>query len=293
MQNQLHGVIPVKKPAGPSSYDIIRTIKKKINIKKVGHAGTLDPFAEGLLLILLGEATKLQSYFMFSEKTYIAELSLGAETDSCDNTGNIIATGNPDITFDKQYIQEMVNTSFTGNITQIPPIYSAVKINGKRAYTHAREGSNPDIPERNVNIKYIDILSFTNNKIKFKTTCESGTYIRSLGRDIARKLGTMGHLTYLSRTQSNVLSLTNALLVEKVDHTHIIDPGTLVKPNHILTMPDNLDVIKLKNGEFSDIIPLCKPDSYTTFTDHNDHTLLIFHTVKNKTKLVYNILKFT
>ena len=195
----MNGVIVVDKEKGKTSFDEIRKIRKEFNIKKVGHIGTLDPMATGVLPILVGEATKLSDYLMNHDKEYVAILSLGEKRDTGDSEGKIIETKKvPDLS--EKNVKEILK-SFEGEISQIPPKYSAIKVNGKKLYEYARSGEEIEIKPRKVNIFEINLIEIKENSITFKVHCSKGTYIRTLCEDIAEKLGTVGYMSSLRRTR--------------------------------------------------------------------------------------------
>ena len=187
----MDGILVIDKPKGFTSHDIVSIARKSLNEKKIGHIGTLDPNATGVLPLLIGKATKISKYLIEHDKEYIATITLGKKTVTGDIEGKIIEN---DANLDK--ILNNLNTdkienilkSFKGKQKQIPPAYSAIKINGKKAYEYARAGQDIEMPKRNIEIHEIVLLEFTQNKIKFKTMCSKGTYIRTLCEDIAKKL---------------------------------------------------------------------------------------------------------
>ncbi len=203
------GILLIDKQEGKSSFDAVRMIRKILNCKKTGHAGTLDPFATGLLVILLGQGTKLSSHIMGGKKKYRAEISLGAETDTCDPTGSVIKEM-PVPDFDAEKLEEVLK-SFTGVIEQVPPAYSALKINGQRAYKLARKGIEVEMKKREVTVYSIDIVDIAAPLITVDVICSAGTYIRSLAVDIGRKLNTAAHLKNLRRLSSGLFSVEKAL----------------------------------------------------------------------------------
>lgn len=195
----IHGVLLVDKPIGVTSFDVVRTVGRTLGTRKCGHTGTLDPFASGLLCICIGEATKMVQYLMVDQKEYEAVLILGTETDSCDRDGKVVMeSGVP------QDIEERMRAAlpgFLGTIQQTPPIYSAIKVNGRRLYDYARNGENVEIPSRDVQIEELEILQIEDNRVTLRVRCGKGTYIRALGRDLAKACGTVGHLDSLRRTR--------------------------------------------------------------------------------------------
>lgn len=211
----MNGIINVLKPPGMTSHDVVSFIRKTLNIKKVGHTGTLDPNAAGVLPICIGKATRIVPYFDEFTKIYIAELTLGFETDTQDKYGRIIGTANvPNITYSEL---KNVLDSFQGSIKQVPPMYSALKHNGKKLYELAREGITIERQQREVFIHNILLLkSYENKRILFQVECSKGTYIRTLCSDIGRKLGTMGCMTFLLRTRVGDFDIKNTYTIEEI-----------------------------------------------------------------------------
>jgi tRNA pseudouridine55 synthase len=203
------GILLVDKDEGETSYMVVKKVRRVLKVRKVGHAGTLDPFATGLLVILLGHGTKLSHFIMSGNKLYLATVRLGIETDTMDPTGSVVRTSVvPDIRPER--IQEKAQ-SFVGVIEQVPPAYSAVKYKGTRAYKLARRGVKMDLPKRKVTVHSLRILSVQLPDIVFEVSCSSGTFIRSLAADLGRELGPGGHLTSLRRVASGYFEAKNAL----------------------------------------------------------------------------------
>ena len=209
------GILLIDKEEGKTSFDAVRMIKRILRCKKTGHAGTLDPFATGLLIILLGQGTKLSSYIMGGKKKYRAEIRLGIETDTCDPTGSVIEeVPVPDIGVES--IAEVIDL-FTGVIEQTPPAFSALKVNGQRAYKLARKGIEVELKKREVTVYSIDIVDIRLPLIMLNITCSAGTYIRSLAADIGKKLGTAAHLRKLRRLSSGLFDVNDALVLKDAD----------------------------------------------------------------------------
>ena len=209
------GIILLNKSKGMTSFSAINKLKWLLNAKKVGHAGTLDPIAEGLLVVMLNNATKFSNNLMKKDKEYYVEMELGYETDSYDTDGVITKKYENNFSFEMKRIKEVVE-SFLGEIEQIPPMYSAIKINGKKLYELARKGLEIDREARNVKINYINDIKYKNNKISFFVGVSSGTYIRSLVRDIGEKLGVYATMTKLIRTKINNYFLSESINLEDV-----------------------------------------------------------------------------
>lgn len=180
----MDGILLINKPAGYTSHDIVGIVRKKLHTKKVGHCGTLDPDATGVLVVCVNKATKAIQFLMSDTKFYRATLSLGKSTDTYDASGKVLEEKEVGALSENQVID--VLNSFMGKSKQKPPIYSAIKVNGKKLYEYARNGEEVEIKERNIEIMMIKMISFSNNEIVFDVKCSKGTYIRSLCVDIAQ-----------------------------------------------------------------------------------------------------------
>lgn len=214
----MDGIIVINKPIGCTSYNIVYRVKK-IFKEKVGHTGTLDPLATGVLPILIGKGTKLSNYLMEHDKEYIATLKLGKKTDTLDAEGEVIEEREVDDNiFNKDKIDEVLN-KFIGKIEQIPPLYSAIKVNGKKLYEYARNGQNVEVKPRQVEIYKINLLNIDKEQkeIKFKVNCSKGTYIRTLCLDIAEKLGSIGYMSSLQRTRVGRFKIKDAITIDELE----------------------------------------------------------------------------
>lgn len=215
----INGIININKPEGYSSSDVVIKIRNFITRQtgfrhKVGHLGTLDPLATGVLPVAVGNATKLFDCYLTKTKTYVAEIFFGATTETLDREGEKIFS---DIPFVMPEASKIISTleSFLGKIIQTPPMFSAIKIQGKRAYKLARDGKFVEMPKREIEIFDIKLLDIADDTIKFETTCSSGTYIRSLVRDIAEKLGTIGYMSSLVRTKAGEFTLEDSITMDE------------------------------------------------------------------------------
>ena len=211
----MDGIIIVNKPSGYTSHTIVSKIRKKFNIKKVGHTGTLDPLATGVLPILLGSGTKLSKYLINHDKEYIATIKLGVKTDTADIEGNIIEEAEIPILSEEQIKNVLKN--FEGVQYQKPPMYSAIKVNGKKLYEYARNGQTIDVQARKIEIYNIELLKYEGEFIEIKVACSKGTYIRSLCEDIAKKLDTIGTMATLQRTKVGEFTLEEAIEMEDLE----------------------------------------------------------------------------
>lgn len=185
----MNGILIVNKPQNFTSQDVVSKVKKILNEKKAGHTGTLDPLATGVLPVLLGNSTKLSKYLIEHDKVYVAKIKLGQRTDTGDIEGKVIEEKSvPEISVEK--IKKALE-SFLGKGQQIPPMYSAIKINGKKLYEYARNGESVEVPPRNIEIYSMKLLEIEEKQIKFEVSCSKGTYIRTLCENIAETLGTV------------------------------------------------------------------------------------------------------
>ena len=213
----MDGIIIINKTKGCTSHDIVYKIKKMLN-EKVGHTGTLDPMAEGVLPILIGKGTLASKYLINHDKKYIVELQLGTKTDTADGEGRIVKQQpvNKEILTTKNI--EKILQSFVGKQEQIPPIYSAIKINGKKLYEYARKGQEIELKPRKIEIYNIKLINYSveEKQIKFEVFCGKGTYIRSLCEDIAIKFGTVGYMKSLKRIQVGDFKIEDSITIEEL-----------------------------------------------------------------------------
>jgi len=214
--NSVSGFIAVLKPKGWSSNQLLSKLKWLFKTKKAGHGGTLDPFATGIVPVFFGEATKFSGRFLDSDKEYQAQLRLGFESSTGDTEGEI--TKDNDFIYEQlpDNISEIIQ-EFEGPQTQTPPIYSALKYKGKPYYQYAREGKSVPIKKRQIIINNINLVSFSKNTLIFDVSCTKGTYIRTLGEDIAKRLGTKGYLTELQRTRIGKTLKEDAYAIEDIE----------------------------------------------------------------------------
>ncbi len=244
------GIIIINKPKDYTSRDIVNIVSKHFNTKKVGHTGTLDPLATGVLVICIGKATKLVDYLTSTYKEYIAEFILGVETDTLDITGNVLKEEK--ISKSKEEIEKVLN-NMIGEYVQEVPIYSAVKINGKKLYEYAREGIDIELPKRVVDIKSIELLNIENNKITIKTTVSKGTYIRSLIKDICTNLNTIGTMTNLIRTKQGKYNIEDSYTLDELENAKLISIEEILKDEFTVEVDDDL-YTKIINGAILDNI---------------------------------------
>ena len=222
----MEGIIVVNKPKGITSFDVIRKLKKILKTKKIGHTGTLDPLATGVMLVCVGKATKLASDLEAKDKVYIADFDIGYATDTYDIEGKKIAENTIEIS--KENLEQSIK-KFIGNIKQIPPMYSAIKIDGNKLYHLARKGIEVERSERDVTIEYINLLDFKDNKAKIETKVSKGCYIRSLIYDIGQDLGTYATMITLQRKQVGDYSLENSYSLEQIEEMTLNDDFKFLK----------------------------------------------------------------
>ena len=239
-QNLADGLLLVDKPSGPTSHDVVAAMRRHLRFKKVGHGGTLDPLATGLLILLLGRGTKLSNYVMGSDKTYEGALQLGVSTDSQDADGQVVAERDIAGVTEEAVREEMARR--TGDLLQTPPMVSAIKKDGVPLYKLARKGKTVERDPRLVHIYAFTLLEFAPPTVRFRVACTKGTYVRTLAHDIGEALGCGAHLSALRRTRSGAFSVDDALpldrllempadaLIDRVIPPHEVDTGGLSLP---------------------------------------------------------------
>jgi tRNA pseudouridine55 synthase len=257
----MDGLLLIDKPAGMTSFAVVRRVKKALQVKKVGHLGTLDPFATGLLPLALGEATKLTQFLLDEPKTYLATLQLGVETDTQDLTGSRTAESDHLPAVEDVY---RVACSFVGEIDQVPPMYSAVHHQGERLYKLARRGETVEAAPRKVMIHRLAIKEVALPRVTLEVECSKGTYIRTLAHDLGRALGCGAHLVSLTRLAVGPFRLEEALALDMVEkmaasefvHRHLI-PLVRCLPGFKTVRVDELQARRLAQGQ---TLPWPEPD---------------------------------
>lgn len=240
----MNELLLINKPQNMTSFDVVAIVRKSLNIKKVGHTGTLDPNAEGLMIILIDKATKALPFLHLNRKEYIASLKLGLKTSTGDIWGEVIDQENYPIISNEDVIQ--VLNSFIGKSIQTPPKVSAISVNGKRLYEYARKDQDVEIPKREIEIFEIECLNI-DDEIHFRVQCSSGTYIRSLCEDIASKLNTIGTMSKLTRTKIEMFELKDAYTIQQIRNKEFM----FTPVSKALTYPkiEVESVIDVKNGK--------------------------------------------
>ena len=240
----INGFLLINKDSGITSSRVVQIVKKKFNFKKVGHLGTLDPMAEGLLILAINRATKFSSLLLQSNKTYLAEVTLGQQTDTDDAEGEITSTHQ--VICHEQEVEEKL-LSFLGESKQLAPAYSALKHKGKPMYKYAREGIQVDKEARTITIDEIDNISINLPKVSFNIACSKGTYIRSIARDLGNQLECGGHLSRLIRTSQEKFTINSAISIDEAREEDIIPLENAFDNLNTITL-NQLDTNAFING---------------------------------------------
>lgn len=276
----MNGLLIINKPKNYTSHDIVNIVRKRLNTKKVGHTGTLDPNATGVLAILIGEATKISKYLVEHKKTYIATLKLGEQRDTGDSEGNVV---NQDLdlkTFDKKEIEQIL-FSFLGKQQQIPPMYSAIKVNGKKLYEYARNGQEVEIEPRDIEIYSISLKGYNQkDEIVFEVECSKGTYIRTLCDDIAKKLGTIGYMKELQRISVNEFNIEKAVSLDYLDNVNVKE--NLISIEEIFKDNRKIDLNKRKLELFLNGVQLTYDLDNGLYRIYSNNEFIGLGIVKNK-----------
>ena len=243
----MDGFILLDKQSGLTSRDACDQVAKKLNHAKVGHVGTLDPFATGLLLVMVNKGTRCAQFFDDFDKGYIATIKLGEERDTLDITGEVIKKEKPPVLDEKQIISAL--NLFLGKSNQTPPMTSAIHVNGKKLYELAHRGIEIERPSREIEIFDIKLLSYKNDEITLYTKVSKGTYIRVLGSDIAIKLGTIGYLSSLRRVEVGPFNIEETIKMDEVNEDNIISNYDVLSRFCYLKVVDEKTSLDIKNGK--------------------------------------------
>ena len=275
----MDGVILINKPKDYTSHDIVNITRKKLNIKKVGHTGTLDPNATGVLPILIGTATKISKYLIEHKKEYIATIKLGEKTDTKDSEGTIIEKDLKLKEFDSDYVNKVLN-SFTGRQKQIPPMYSSIKVNGKKLYEYARNGETVEVKPRDIEIYKIELISYNKkDEIVFKVECSKGTYIRTLCEDIAAKLETLGYMKELIRTKVDKFDIEDCIELDNLNFENI--KNNIISIEEIFSKKQKIDINDRKLELFLNGIKLTYNEKEDIYRIYNNSKFIGIGIVKN------------
>lgn len=245
----MFGFLNVYKPKGITSHDVVSALRRITKVKQIGHTGTLDPFAEGVLPICIGKATRLIEY-LDDDKAYTGTIQLGSSTTTYDLEGEEVNFSDKKVTLDEI---EAALDKFRGEIEQLPPIYSAIKVNGKKLYEYAREGKEVKIEPRRVNISKLEILEYdeTNRRLTLHIECSKGTYIRSIAHDLGTELTTFGHLVKLVRVKAGMFEVNNAVSLEHIQTKEDVEKlliAPLKKLNYMTYELNKNELVKVSNG---------------------------------------------
>ena len=287
----LFGFLNIYKPKGLTSHDVVARLRKITKVRQIGHTGTLDPFATGVLPICIGKATRLIEY-LDDDKEYLATVQFGKNTATSDLEGEITAT------FDKKVTEEDVKNTlkdFEGEISQIPPIYSAIKVNGKKLYDYARQGQDIEIKPRKVTISKIELKEFdkTSQSAKITVACSKGTYIRSIAYDLGAKLGCGGYLTALERTKAGKFQVNTTIKLEDLTEVSQIVEN-LINPLDMLNIPIH-NLSENEREKVSHGMSICNsdfPDSDIVILSYGGRIYAIGKVEQNKilVKKVFEVL---
>lgn len=269
----MDGIINLIKPQNMTSHDVVNIVRKKLKTKRVGHTGTLDPMATGVLPLCIGQATRVIEYLVADKKKYRCELTLGLKTDTQDIWGEIL--DRKSIQFTEEEIKDSVN-SFIGDITQIPPMYSAIRVGGRRLYEYAREGVEIKREPRSVTIYNIDIISIQEEKVILDVACSKGTYIRTLCNDIGEHLGSYGSMSALERLESGIFTIDQGITLEDLD---------ILSPDEYL-IPADQPLIEMGQAEIRDEKTFIKASNGGSLSDEE----VLWKDKKKWNRIYYNRL---
>lgn len=286
------GILVVNKAKDLTSHDVVSILRRKLNMKKIGHTGTLDPMATGVLPICIGNSTRISSYIMEQGKSYIAELKFGFSTTTYDSTGEIVDQTDNTI-FTEEQLRESIK-HFIGEIEQYPPIYSAIKVDGKKLYEYAREGQEVEIKPRNVTIYDINLLDLKDDTATIQVECSKGTYIRSLIHDLGKELSSYAHMTHLIRNRVGKFNIDNSIDISKISDYSLDEiEEKLISIEDALYNLDKINIIdtisdRLINGQKININSLTFEGKYL---EDNDIVVKVNNKFIGIGKVKNNILK--
>jgi tRNA pseudouridine55 synthase len=235
--SELHGLILVDKSRGPTSHDVVRVLRRALSVRAVGHAGTLDPMATGLLILAVGEATKLLHYLLIEDKEYTTTVALGRETDTLDAEGRVVKESELPVALSRDHV-DAIAQSFVGSIIQRPPDISAIKQNGEPLYKKARRGEQVEAPLREVTVHELRVLEVRESEIDLNIRCSKGFYVRAFARDLAIALGTVGHVKALHRTRIGTFSVDHAVSYHTIKEATTNGEIRLGLKNRLLPLVD-------------------------------------------------------
>ncbi|HWL15997.1 MAG TPA: tRNA pseudouridine(55) synthase TruB [Opitutus sp.] len=229
-RKELDGVLLVDKPSDHTSHDVVARLRRKLNMKRIGHAGTLDPMATGLMILLIGKATRISQYLISLDKEYEGTVELGKVTDSQDADGEVLET-RPVPALTEEQLREAMKT-FLGDQYQTPPMYSAIKIDGVPLYKSARKGVEVEREPRFIRVMSFELTKFGVPRFDFRLRCSKGTYVRTIAHDLGQRLGCGAHLAALRRTATDKFNVTQALTIEQIEALPIPEIEKRLIPAH-------------------------------------------------------------
>ena len=271
----LNGFLLIDKPESWSSFDVCKKCRSICNTKKIGHSGTLDPFATGLLIVAVGEATKVLNYVPSEPKEYVATLSLGSKTNTGDYTGEVVET--KDVPVLNEQDIEKVFVSLTGEQEQIPPMTSAIHVNGVKLYKLAHQGIEIERKPRKITVFSLNLISFSNDEIVFKCAVSIGTYVRTLGETIAEKLSTVGHLKSLRRTKIGPISVNSSKAIDSITSEDIKSINEILNLPTLVLEGRDLDLAKHGNP-----IRIEREDKHILILDGSNNPIGIYERKDDK-----------
>lgn len=283
----MNGIININKPQGITSFDVIRKLRKILSIRKIGHTGTLDPLATGVLIVCVGKATKLVQDIEKKEKEYIAEFDLGYKTDTYDTEGKILNRVD-DFSITQEHLENVLK-NYIGDIKQVPPMYSAIKVNGKKLYELARKGETVERKARDISIFSLELLEFDGKKVKIKCVVSKGTYIRSLIYDIGEDLKTFATMTSLIRTKVGKETVENSFSLEKIQQLKENNDFSFLYDIESYFDYPNFSIIGEKNKTLflngnTLVTPNLKNGFYRVYDSETDYFLGLAHVVSERLK---------
>lgn len=290
---ELNGIVVINKPKNYTSHDVVAKVKKILKLKKVGHTGTLDPNATGVLPLLLNSGTKLSKYLINHDKEYEVTLKLGIKTDTLDSEGKILEERKVDtaILENTDNVKNILN-SFVGKQEQIPPMYSAIKVKGKKLYEYARSGEKVEVKARKIEIYSIELekIDVKNQEIVFRVECSKGTYIRSLCEDIATRLGTIGYMKELNRTKAGSFGIADSITLEELENCENIN-SKIITMEELLKQKEKIILNKRQLELFFNGVKLANDNKDGIYRIYNQDKQFIGIGVIEENKLKRDVIE--
>lgn len=276
----MNGILLINKPKEYTSHDVV-AIVKKISKEKVGHTGTLDPNATGVLPLLIGKATQISKYLINHDKTYIATVKLGIKTDTADSEGKVIEEKEI-LNLNKESVQKIFN-DMTGKQKQIPPMYSAIKVKGKKLYEYARNGEKIKITPRNIEIYDMKLLEINNEELEitFEISCSKGTYIRTVSEDIAERLNTVGYMKELQRIKVGEFNINQAINIKDIKNNISLLEEMIISIENFLVTNGKIELSDKELHLFLNGVKLTKSNSSDLYRIYNNNHFIGLGTVEN------------